>query len=372
MKLTETYKIRLQELSGIILSEGTNQDLALSILKKSGHENSFTNLIEVDPSKNNKLLPYIAYFFITEMNNLDTLEKDFKDYNRFLELKKIESLQFRKGEIFLGNEKVNYLKFSEKVHSLINTTSNKKLKSGVNDAQPLDAKPIFSKKGVVDIYEGHSQQACIQYGQGYSFCISTPGGTMYQSYRDTQVSTFYFVFDRTRDKSDPLHIVVVDMTFDEILLTDAANNTGNISEYGNSTDGYMNYLSSLGVPIGIFKNKPKTEEETKEQNLLGDLNKSLKWFIDLSYDYKSKYIGRGHLLTDEQFDFLWELKVLPLLNQYVNIGQKLNDYQLDIIATNNNLLKSYLRQRMIVIKQTEDLSEKELMIIPDENRQEII
>ena len=67
MKLTETYKIRLQELSGIILSEGTNQDLALSILKKSGHENSFTNLIEIDPSKNNKLLPYIAYFFITEI-----------------------------------------------------------------------------------------------------------------------------------------------------------------------------------------------------------------------------------------------------------------------------------------------------------------
>ena len=37
---------------------------------------------------------------------------------------------------------------------------------------------------------------------------------------------------------------------------------------------------------------------------LGNQNNSLDWFKSLSYDEKSKYIGRGHQLTNDQFDYL--------------------------------------------------------------------
>jgi hypothetical protein len=61
----------------------------------------------------------------------------------------------------------------------------------------------------------------------------------------------------------------------------------------------------MGVPVDeLLKNRPKTPEEEREQQLLGRQNTDLEWFIKLPYDYKSKYIGRGHILTDDQFDYL--------------------------------------------------------------------
>ena len=371
--LSESYKNRLIKLAGI-LNEGVSEDLAISILKKQNSLDKLSELKSIDSSTNNKNLPFISFFYVNGFKDLNTLKKDFEDYKKLSEKNKIKLLQLKKEGIFLGDEKVDYLKFSEKVHSLLNMEKKSEtVISGKNDAQPVDAKPIFSKEGIVDIYEGHSQQACIKYGSGYSFCISHPGGTMYQSYRDSKASTFYFVFDRTKDKSDPLHIVVVDMTMYGVELTDSSNKTGNISEYGDETDEYFNYLKSLGVPVDkIFKNKPKSDEEKKEDKLLSKKINNLEWFKNLSYDYKSKYIGRGHELSNEQFDYLLENKVFDLLNQYVNIGISLEDYQLDKIVSIPNLLKSYLRQRKIAIQHTNDLSEKELFLFDDIEKESVI
>ena len=57
----------------------------------------------------------------------------------------------------------------------------------------------------------------------------------------------------------------------------------------------------------MLVNKPKTEDEKEEQKTLGDDNEDLKWFISLSPDYKSKYIGRGHKLSKEQFEYASQL-----------------------------------------------------------------
>ena len=136
---------------------------------------------------------------------------------------------------------------------------------------------------------------------------------MYKSYRDSKVSSFYFIVDRNRFKEnkdgspnldDPLHIVVFDRTKNGIELTDADNDTGTISEFGTDVDKYVNYLKSKGVPVDKLVNRPKTDEEEREEELLGNRNKDLKWFMDLPVNYKSAYIGRGHLLTDDQFDYL--------------------------------------------------------------------
>jgi hypothetical protein len=60
----------------------------------------------------------------------------------------------------------------------------------------------------------------------------------------------------------------------------------------------------MGVPIDKLVNRPKTEQERKEDELLGNKNEDLEWFKKLPIEYKSAYIGRGHTLTDEQFDYL--------------------------------------------------------------------
>jgi hypothetical protein len=37
---------------------------------------------------------------------------------------------------------------------------------------------------------------------------------------------------------------------------------------------------------------------------LGRPNNDLEWFKKLPIEYKSAYIGRGHALTNDQFDYL--------------------------------------------------------------------
>jgi hypothetical protein len=257
----------------------------------------------------------------------------------------------------------------QRFHEIIDGLTNlQQKKTGKNDGMPIDAKPIFHNDRI-DVYEANSPQTCVKYGQGYGFCISQPGGTMWQSYRDTQISTFYFVFDRTRDKSDPLHVVVVDMTKDGPILTDANNSTGTIAEFGTNIHAYLFHLRSLGVPIELFKNIPKSPKERDEQKKLSNEHKGLNWFTQLSPDYKSKYIGRGHALTNEQFDLLWNNKAEKFLQQYVNIGKKLNDYQMDKVFTSNSLKNSYLRQRLIVNENINDLSKKEFDQLSPEQQQ---
>ena len=87
---------------------------------------------------------------------------------------------------------------------------------------------------------------------------------------------------------------------------------------------YIDYLKQKGVPVDeLLVNKPKTEQEIYEDNLLGRKNDDLNWFINLDNPirpdyrkpklepgdpetnyYKWSYIGRGHTLSNEQFDFL--------------------------------------------------------------------
>ena len=66
----------------------------------------------------------------------------------------------------------------------------------------------------------------------------------------------------------------------------------------------IDYLKSKGVPVEKMINKPKTDQERKEDELLGQRNTSLEWFMKLPIEYKSAYIGRGHQLTNDQFDYL--------------------------------------------------------------------
>jgi len=210
------------------------------------------------------------------------------------------------------------------------------------DAENL--KTLYQQNNIT-VYEANSPQACVTLGKGHSFCISKPAGTMWQSYRDTQTSTFHFVKDQNRSSNDPLRLVVVDMTEHGPELTDVNNRTGNIAEYGKNTERYFEYLRKMGVPTDIFTNMPKTREEIEEEKILGRTNKDLDWFKRLDIFQQSKYIGRGHELSDEQFDYLWNENEQKLLNQYVSIGRALDSYQLNKIASKTSLKNSYFKAR---------------------------
>jgi hypothetical protein len=74
---------------------------------------------------------------------------------------------------------------------------------------------------------------------------------------------------------------------------------------------------------------------------LGDEYHDLNWFKQLSYDYKSKYIGRGHQLGDEQFSYLWGDRkskgFADLLKQYLNNGITISDNQFKLLTSDERI-----------------------------------
>lgn len=313
MKLLEIY-------NGLFESKKTELQ-GVSILKGKGIENAeaiIKQMVSSDKSNNQKNVPVMAFLYdgkIDIKNIIDVIN----DYDELEKKQRIKPIQIGKDSLRVGDREFkDFIRFSEYIHGEKNKYGKKQDTSSVAADFVANKKPMWSGNGI-DIYDGDGVGKCIAYtqggltGRGYSFCIGQPGNTMYKSYRDTQGSTFYFIVDRNHfnenedgsvNLDDPLHIVVFDNTLEGILLTDADNTTGNIAKYGTDPDRYIEYLKSKGVPVDKLVNKPKTPEEEKEDELLGNKNDSLEWFIKLPIEYKSAYIGRGHLLTNDQFDYL--------------------------------------------------------------------
>lgn len=295
---------------------------ALTILNSNqvdGADKVLSALIGIDKSINQKNLPIMAYFVVKGEKNTNNIASVFNDYNDLETNKRIKPLQYTKNGVVIGDKTfTEFIPFSEYVHGEKNKFASPTKGASVEADFEAKEKPLWSGNNI-DIYDGLDVGRCIKYtqggltGKGYGFCIGQPGNTMYQSYRDSKDSSFYFIIDKNRfnteedgsvNLDDPLHIVVLDNTKYGIELTDADNSTGKISEYYDDVESYLDYLKSNGVPVDKLVNKTKSPEESEEEELLGQENDDLDWFIKLPFDMKSKYIGRGHKLTDAQFDYL--------------------------------------------------------------------
>lgn len=315
MKLFEIY-------NGIFESKKTEIE-GLNILSRNGVENGesiIQQMVKMDKSNNQKNIPIMAYIYANGYTDLNNITNVMDEYNALEIKQRIKPAQLTKTGIVIGDRQfTDFIKFSEFIHGETNKYAEKpKGGSSVDSGFKAEKKPIWSGNGI-DIYNGDNVGKCINYTQGgltgkaYGFCIGQPGNTMYKSYRDSKISTFYFIIDKNHfgtnsdgsvNLDDPLHIVVFDNTTHGVELTDADNSTGTISMYGDDVEAYIDYLKSQGVPVEKMMNKPKTPQEDEEERLLGQPNDSLEWFMKLPIEYKSAYIGRGHRLTNDQFDYL--------------------------------------------------------------------
>ena len=327
---------------------------------------ALTDLSTVIPKndKNTDKLLLLAAYYYSKNKNIQQVKNDMTDYIKYLKNNRMPLITVDLLSKKPTHPWDDYIYWTQIIHGNQGEDANKeKSNFKPSDIDFQNEKPIMtSTDGKIRVYESNNPQQCIILGRGQSFCISQPGNRMWQSYRDTQTSTFYFVYDDTRD--DRLGIVVVDVRKNGILLTDKPNNTGTTldpytGQVTNDSKPYMRYLREKGIDVSKFVNIPKSAEEQKEHEELGQSRKELDWFESLSFDYKSKYIGRGHQLTNEQFDYLWQNKFTSLLTQYVKTGLLLNDYQVDKIASNRDLRDNYLHNRSIADQHSGDLSDKE-------------
>jgi len=318
-------KMNLLETYNLLLESTASETQALNILKKAGIDNPEEikdKFVNGDETPTKKHIPFMALIYA----NVDANPEDFTTiddilltFNKFVKLgDKLKPMQIVNNQIVVGDDKFSdYISLSEFIDGELTLYSDKP-KNTSSEEFTSEVKKFWSNEKF-DIYDGNSVEKCIQYtqggltGQNYPFCIGQFGNSMYQSYRNTNTSTFYYIIDKTRIKKssgggvnldDPLHIVVFDVGANSVTLTDANNETGTISEYGENVDGYITYLIDNGVEVDKMINRPKTAAEIAEDKLLGNSNSDLNWFKQLSFEYKKSYIGRGHPLTNDQFIYL--------------------------------------------------------------------
>jgi len=355
-------------------NEGREEKALASEL--AGSPSVVTSLSEVIPQndKNTDKLLLLASYYFGKNKNLAKLKTDMTDYIRYLKNNRMPLINVDLVSKKPSSPWDDYLYWTQIIHGNKGEDSNKeKSNFKPSDIDFQNEKPILTGSGgKIRVYKANNTEQCIILGKGQSFCISQPGNRMWQSYRDRDISTFYFVYDDTRD--DRLGIVVVDQTQYKTVLTDKVNTTGKTldpytGELTTDPKSYMKYLKEKGIDLSKIVNIPKSPEEKEEEEKLGEKKGDLNWFVSLSPDYKSKYIGRGHPLTNQQFDFLLDNKFNSLLTQYVKTGLPLDDYQIDKIAKIRDLKDNYIHNRLISDQNSRNLTAKEYYLLSSKQKE---
>jgi predicted transcriptional regulator len=349
------FKASLTEVYNLILESKNSELQSKNILSRLNLDSNtineiIENLKKIDTSQNQKNLPAMAYFAANQGTIIyEDLASAFNKYNDLLSKNRISPIELGKDGVRIeGHNCDNVNCFDWKLNEIYNSHPSEE---DSMEIEVPDEDPIFSNE-YVDIYDGNDVGQCIKYTTGfgltdknYQFCIGQKRNNRHQSYRDLYTSTFYYILDKTKDLNDPLHLVVYDYSRNGVNLTDENNTTGTIAEFGNDVHAYQKYLDSLGVPVErLLVHRPYSDEEEYEVLKLQRKNKDLEWFKSLSYKEKKRYIGRGHELSDEQFNFLIQYKSKELLQDYADAEVVMNTGQLERL--NKNLLTTYFRRRI--------------------------
>jgi hypothetical protein len=326
------------------------------VIQILGDDKLFETIQDISPDT--KYQTTAAYFLKSGINR-EQIQEYIGRLAKIDERKKVDIFASPKG-VRLNNENVDWIKFTEVIDGIYNTINTREKPRNIQEQSVIDGKITVTKAE-------NAFEAC-KLGVKAPWCISQQNSGMFQSYRDHQQSTFYFVNDGTQPEDSPLRRVVVDMNANGVLLTDLYNTTGHIHQFGGETKPYFDYLESQGVDISQFVNDPITKEEIEETRVLGEEDSDLEWFKKLSFDYKSKYIGRGHELSTEQLFYLANMNADDLIFQYLNTGRKITPESKEIISKKKQWIDTYARARKIYFDSKDELSTsdiKELLEFPD-------
>lgn len=188
------------------------------------------------------------------------------------------------------------------VEQLIDDAETKtQLKGTAKPARVFDQNDdlIYNKNNLV-ILKGDIREKCIQYGDGYSWCISRKDASnMFYSYRmRMNEPMFYFVFDKDLPSENIWHAVVIYVDNQNIFHVATSNNPGDVEMTWGEIVSKKPKLSGLE---SLFVHQPLTAEEKADYKKYGR-PVDLATYKNFSLKGKYKYIQFGHRLSDEQQD----------------------------------------------------------------------
>lgn len=188
------------------------------------------------------------------------------------------------------------------VEQLIDDAETKtQLKGTAKPARVFDQNDdlIYNKNNLV-ILKGDIREKCIQYGSGYSWCISRrDASNMFYSYRmRMNEPMFYFVFDKDKPKEDIYHAIVIYVDNQGIFKVATSNNPGDVQM---TWDQIIQKQPKLRGLESLFVHQALTADEKADYTKYGSQVDS-DTYENFSLKEKYKYIQFGHELSDDQQD----------------------------------------------------------------------
>jgi len=275
------------------------------------------------------------------------------------------------------------------LEKVISDNQPKRIKAGkINDGEPSKNADLVYNQNNLRIYAAKTKEACIKYGNGYSFCISSRGSkNMYNNYRIEQSGTPYFVFDDTKTSKqykpgqfeDPEHLLVVfiftpedysedyerDENFDDDEYYDEYANWGYTVTNANNNDeeGYDDFnelennyprlkgLENVFQPIEV-SSKEKTEYDI-ERKYANSLLNIRRYYEKNKLMYPDEFRFADIKIADENIDDL--------------INDKLKVYRADALLKAKSAKVNYDKYGMSAISQNRFIKPGENMDIARQN-----
>jgi hypothetical protein len=206
---------------------------------------------------------------------------------------------------------------------------------------------IYDQNGLT-ILRGDLREKCIQYGQGYSWCISRrDASNMFYTYRMRKDEpVFYFVFDKNRPQTDVWHAVVIYVDKYRNYHVATADNPGDQQMDWNIILRYQPRLKGLE---SLFKSQPLTAEEKEDWKKFGQ-EVDDETYEQFNLRDKYKYIQFGHDLSREQQSATPQ----ELIGTYAKRAPLALSKQ-TVSRLNSSDLKYVEAERIKIVKQNPDL-----------------
>jgi hypothetical protein len=247
-----------------------------------------------------------------------------------------------------------WIELTEVIHAAKAASEQKKDFKKADVEGAANADDIVADDENVTIYKGDSQDKCVLYGRGYSFCISRPvGGNMFKNYRLGKESTFYFIFFKKKSTEENDHIMVLDHTKNGYEWTFKDNNTQRVN---GGWDEITQKYPELAKYKDLLQNKKLTNEEQVFTKRLQEFanRPSLQKFKEFPYKEQAQALKSIVNLPDE----IWDVLDSTLRNEFISTGPNLTEHQADDLKPNE--LARYKKTRALSFPQ---LAQDNLLII---------
>jgi hypothetical protein len=216
-----------------------------------------------------------------------------------------------------------------------------------------DTKDIIYETDTILIVKGSTQQKCIQYGNGYSWCISQMGVNYFKNYRVTENGTIYFVLNKTlqiyQDKR--LCVVLVYLNNDSDQITYGIADKTNEREMSGGPETAKISFSY------VEKNLPwcKGLKKYFMVNIVTENEESYHEFVSIKYE------------KDNIIEHINQLSTYLTFNDEVILPKDIfTDYIMANILTNNqfkNILNNKIFLEIYVEIRTKDITYDEYMLL---------